>query len=310
MGRMPSDVLNHELSMVWQQIFTWASWAIVVAMLVLAVRMGVRQRTPFYVFACLAAAVAAFAEPLYDVAFDLWFYDVHDGAPGAMWSHFTAFGVVQPNWTHSGYVILYTSACLYAGRRLYLGGLGRRGLFLIWAVEIAASVVFEVIGTATVYTYYGPYELRIGNYPLVIGVLEGTQVVLFTVVAVQIWRHVSSGWGLAALFVAFPVTFFGANFGLGSPVIIALHLDESSFSSGIVWAATLLTIGLCAFAINGLSRFIPSPVIAGQDDKNPRSDGQPPTTGGRPDPAVDPTFSEGRQVATSPPEWARSGGTP
>jgi hypothetical protein len=263
---MPVDVLNHELNLVWQQVFTWASWAIVVGMLVLAVRMGVRQRTPFYVFACLAAAVAAFAEPLYDVAFDLWFYDVHNGAPGAMWSHFTAFGVVQPNWTHSGYVILYTSACLYAGRRLYTGRMGRRGLFAIWAAEIAASVVFEVIGTATVYSYYGPYELRLGNYPLVIGVLEGTQVVLFTVVAVQIWRRVSSAWGLSTLFVAFPMTFFAANFGLGAPIIIALHLDKGEFSSGIVWAATLLTMALCAVAINGISRFMPKPFGAPEPD--------------------------------------------
>jgi hypothetical protein len=254
-------VMQHELDLTWQLIFTWVSWAIVVVMLVIAVRMWVRQRTPFYVLACLAAGVAAFAEPLYDVAFDLWFYDFHNGEPGAMYSHFTAFGVVQPNWTHSGYIILYASACLYAGRRIYQGRLGRKGLFLVWVAEITASCVFEVIGTGTdVYTYYGPYELRIWNYPLVIGVLEGTQVVLFTVVAVLIWRRVATSWGLTSLFVTFPVTFFAANFGLGSPVIIALHLDEATLSRGLVWAATILTMALCAVAVNGVSKFLPKPI--------------------------------------------------
>jgi hypothetical protein len=270
MGRMPDDVINHELSLVWQQIFTWASWAIVAVMLAIAVTMWVRQRTPFYLIACLAAGVAAYAEPLYDVAFDLWFYDAHNGEPGAMWSHFTAFGVVQPNWSHSGYVILYASACLYAGRRIYQGRLGGKGLFVIWAAEIAASCVFEVIGTGTdVYTYYGPYELRIWNYPLVIGVLEGTQVVLFTIVAVHIWRRVESAWGLTSLFIVFPMTFFAANFGIGAPIIIALHLDGAEFSRGLVWAATFLTIAMCAAVVNGLTRFLPDPIGSGEPEVAP-----------------------------------------
>lgn len=270
MGRTPPEVMAHELSLLWQDIFTWASWAIVAVMLVIALRMCIRQRTAFYVLALVAAGVGAFAEPLYDVAFDLWFYDAHNGAPGAMFSHFTAFGVVQPNWSHSGYIILYASACLYVGRRMYEGRLSRKGLFLVWIAEIATSCVFEVIGTATdVYTYYGPYELRIVNYPLVIGVLEGTQVVLFTVLATQIRRRVSSGWGLTSLLAAFPITMFGANFGIGAPIIIALHLEESLFSSGIVWASTILTIALCAVAWHGATKFLPAEFSASESGRSP-----------------------------------------
>lgn len=262
MGSIPPEVRQHELDLAWQHVFTWVSWGIVAVMVVIAMRLWMRQGTPFYLLAVLAAGLAAFAEPLYDVAFDLWFYDAHsDGSAGAMYSHFTAFDTVQPNWTHSGYIILYATACFYAGRRIYQGRLGRRGLFLIWGAEILASCVFEVIGTGTnVYTYYGPHVLRIWNYPLVIGVLEGTQVVLFTVVAVLIWRRVKTAWGLTSLLVLFPVTFFGANFGLGSPVIIALHLEEAIFESGVVWAATILSMGLCAIAVNGISMFLPKPI--------------------------------------------------
>ncbi len=266
MGRVPAEVMRHDLDLLWQNIFTWLSWVIVVVMLVIAVRMGLRQRTPFYVIAILASAVAAFAEPLYDVAFDLWFYDAQNGEPGGGFMHFSAFGVVQPVWTHSGYVILYSMACLYAGRRIYEGRLGRRGLFLVWGLEVAASCVFEVIGTGTdVYTYYGPHVLRIWNYPLVIGVLEGTQVVLFTVVAVMIWRQVSTAWGLLSLFVVFPMTFFAANFGIGAPVIIAMHLDDGLATETVIWTATVFTMGLCAFVVYGLSRFLPqsSPEPAG-----------------------------------------------
>lgn len=258
MGRMPPEVLMGELNLAWQSIFTWLSWAIVVAMLLIAWRMGTRQRTPFYIFAVLAAGIGAYVEPLYDVAFDLWFYDVNNGVPGAMWSHFTAFGVVQPNWTHSGYMILYSTACLYAGRMLYEGRVTAPTLFLIWIAEITASCVFEVIGTGTgVYTYYGPYVLWIWNYPLVIGVLEGTQVILYTILAVHFWRRVSSPVGLLGLFAIFPMTMMGANLGLGGPIVIALHLSDAEFSEGIVWAATLSTIALCTLAVFGASKFMP-----------------------------------------------------
>ncbi|GAY15569.1 hypothetical protein [Mycobacterium sp. shizuoka-1] len=260
MGRMSDAVMQHPLNLLWQNIFMWASWLIVLAMLAVAVLMGLRQRTPFYVLTILAAGVAAFAEPLYDVAFDLWFYDAHDdGTPGAAFSHFSAFGVVQPIWTHSGYVILYAAASLYAGRLIYEGRLTHRGLFFVWGAEIAMSTVFEVIGTGTdVYTYYGPYVGRIWNYPVVIGVLEGTQTLLFTVVAVLLWRKVSTNWGLLSLFVVFPITFFGANFGIGAPVIIALHLDGGLSTDGLVAASTILSIALCAVVVYGLSRFLPT----------------------------------------------------
>lgn len=261
MGRMPEHVLMGELDLFWQNVFTWGSWSIVLVMLVIAWRMGVKQRTPFYVLAMLAAGVGAFIEPLYDVAFDLWFYDVHNGIAGAMYSHFTAFGIVQPNWSHSGYIILYATACLYAGRAIYEGRLSPNMLFLIWIAEITASCVFEVIGTGVgVYTYYGPYVLRIWNYPLVIGVLEGTQVVLYTVLAVQFWRRVSSPAGLAGLFLIFPITMIGANCGIGGPIVVALHLPEEQLSPAIIWAATLFTMALCALAVYGATKFLPTPL--------------------------------------------------
>lgn len=259
MGRMTTEVMTYDVSLLWQNIFTWLSWAIALAMIVVAIEMGRRQRTPFYLIACVAAGVAAYAEPLYDVAFDLWFYDAHNGQPGAGLMHFSAFGIPQPNWTHSGYIILYAGACLYAGKRVYEGRFNRKGLFALWGLEVLTSCVFEVIGTGTdVYTYYGPHVLRIWNYPIVIGILEGTQVVLFTVVAVLFWRKTSRWWELMSLFVVFPMTFFGANFGLGYPLIIAMHLDNELASATLVFAATLVSIVLCSIVIYGLTVFLPA----------------------------------------------------
>lgn len=111
-------------------------------------------------------------------------------------------------------------APLYAGWMMYQGRVTRKllFLFLFWLGEIAASCVFEMIGTGVdVFTYYGPYELRIWNYPLVIGVLEGTQTILFTVLAVNIWRRVKSGWSLFGLIPADPARASREPVGLGTP---------------------------------------------------------------------------------------------
>jgi len=260
MGRMPEEVVQHELDMAWQDVFTWASWGIAAAMLIIAVQLGLRHGSPFWVLVWVGVGISAFAEPLYDVAFDLWFYDAENGAPGASYSHFTAFGVVQPVWTHSGYIILYAGPAFYAGWRMFQGRLSRTWLFAIWGIEIATSCVFEVIGTGVnVYTYYGPYEMRIWNFPLAIGVLEGTQVVLFTVLAVGLWRRIKTGWGLTGLLAVHPITMYAANFGLGAPLIIALHLNEPDFSSELVWVATFLVYGLCTLAVFGASKFLPEP---------------------------------------------------
>jgi hypothetical protein len=261
MGRMPVQVMQHPLDLGWQDVFTWASWAIAIGMLVLAIEMGRRHRTSFFALAVISAGISAFAEPLYDVAFDLWFYDAHNGHLGAAYSHFTAFGIVQPIWTHSGYIILYAGPALYAGWRMYQGQVSRKFLFIIWGIEIASSCLFEMIGTGVnVFTYYGPFQMRIWHYPFVIGVLEGTQVVWFTVLSVNLWRRIKSGWGMSGLLAVHPVTMYAANFGLGAPVIIALHLSHPRFSSALVWIATFLTYGLCTLGVFGASKFLPGPI--------------------------------------------------
>ena len=135
-------------------------------------------------------------------------------------------------------------------------------LFMIWGAEILASCVFEGVGTAVnVYEYYGPYVLRLWNYPFVIGVLEGTQTILYTVLAVHLWQRATNWVGLLGLFVLFPVTMLGGNCGLGWPVIVALNLSPSEFSVGLVWVGTLISIALCALAVYGMTKVLPEPLV-------------------------------------------------
>src|SRR6202035_3753180 len=102
-------------------IMTDVSWGLTVALLAVAIWLGMCERTPFYALMVLAAGVGAFAEPLYDVAMMLYFYS----APG-MWTHFTAFNIPQPIWRHSGYVVLYAAPAIYIASQIGRGTMTRR----------------------------------------------------------------------------------------------------------------------------------------------------------------------------------------
>jgi hypothetical protein len=245
--------VHHELNLTMQAILTDVSWVLTAALLIVAIWLGVRERTPFYALMVLAAGVGAFAEPLYDVAMMLYFYST----PG-MWTHFTAFDIPQPIWTHSGYVVLYAAPAIYIARRIARGTMTRGVLFILAAITFVESAVFEIVGiNGGLYSYWGPHVFRIFQYPLVIGVLEAAQVICFAVAASQLRARSTATWQLLGLFVLFPFTFFGANFGLGWPTIIALHLEHTS--TPVIAAATVVSIGLAVVMIRMCASLIPRP---------------------------------------------------
>jgi len=243
--------VDHELNLTTQAVLTDLSWGLTAVLLVIAIRMGSRERTPFYALMVLGALIGAFAEPLYDVAMMLYFYST----PG-MWTHFTAFDIPQPIWTHSGYVVLYTAPAIYIARQIARGMMTRRTLFVWAGITLLESAAFEIIGiNGGLYSYWGPHVFRIFQYPLVIGVLEAAQVVCFAVSASQLRARCTGQWQLLGLFVLFPCTFFLANFGAGWPIIIAMHLAHTS--TPVVAAATVLSICLALVLVRAAASFLP-----------------------------------------------------
>lgn len=241
--------LDHPLNLTMQAVFTYGSWAITLVLLVVAVRMGRQQRSLFPVMALLAATYAALYEPLYDVGFQLLFY-----LPG-QWTVFTAYDTPQPPWTFSGYAILYGGPALFICERIRQG-MGSAGLLKAAGWTLLASCAFEMIGINTsVYEYYGAHALRLFNYPLVVGVLETAQVISFCMAATALRRHVGEGWGLLSLGLLFPFTFYGVNFGLGAPVLVAINMPE--VNPTLVQLASVFSILSAVGVIVGLSRLLP-----------------------------------------------------
>ncbi|MDT5389201.1 MAG: hypothetical protein QOE04_2842 [Mycobacterium sp.] len=249
--------VHHELNITTQAILTYGSWALTAVILVLAIRMGLRERTPFYALVVLAAMVGAFAEPLYDVAMMLYFYST-----AGMWTHFTAFDIPQPIWTHSGYVVLYAAPAIYITYQIARGTMTRNKLFVLAGITLLESAAFEMVGiNGGLYTYWGPHVFRILQYPLVIGVLEAAQVICFAVAAAQLRARCNGQWQLLILFVLFPFTFFGANFGAGWPTIIAVHLEHPS--TPLTAAATVLSIGFAVVLVRTAGSFLPQKSASG-----------------------------------------------
>ena len=251
--------VDHPLNLTTQAIFNYVSWPLTAILLIVAIRMGMKERTPFYPLIVIAAMVGAFAEPLYDVAMMLYFYSTE-----GMVTHFTAFDIPQPIWTHSGYAVLYAAAAIVITRAIWRGTVTRGKLFAFAGMELAMSCAFEMFGiNAGAYSYWGPHVLRIFNYPLVIGVLEAAQVICFSVLASQLRTRSTANWQLLGLIALFPFTFFGANFGAGWPMIISLHMEHTS--TAWVMVGTLASIGLAAVLVAGAAGLLPKRSAGGAE---------------------------------------------
>jgi hypothetical protein len=96
---------------------------------------------------------------------------------------------------------------------------------------------------------------RIFQYPLVIGVLEAAQVICFAVASSQLRARCTGQWQLLGLFVLFPCTFFGANFGAGWPTIIAVHLEHTR--TAVTAVATVISICFAAVLVWAAGSFLP-----------------------------------------------------
>ena len=266
-GLTPPEVMHHPLNHTGQAVLTYVSWALTVVLLAVAVRMSRKEGTAIYPVMVLAAMVAAFAEPLYDVMFSLWFY-----TDGKMDHTFTAFGIPQPVWAHSGYAILYALPAMYVVRAAWNGTLTPQKVWAFAGLEVVESCVFEMIGVNIgTYTYWGPHAFRILDYPLVIPVLEAGQTIAFAMIASQLRHRATSPWQLLGLFWVFPVTMLGVNFGAGFTTILAIHLDHPHL--WLTRVAAVVTIASVAVVVRLAAGAIPPPGGRGTTEAYPSEAG-------------------------------------
>jgi hypothetical protein len=239
---------DQPVNLVMQDVMNYASYVLTFVLLLFTLRMGRKERTSFYTVLLLAVFFGAFCEPIYDVGMMLLFY-----TPGII-SHFTAFNIPQPLWTHSGYAVLYAFPAILICSQIYRGTLTRPKLFAFAGLELGLSCGFEMIGIHFgTYSYWGPHVFRVANYPIVIGILEAAQTICFSVAAAHLRHRTDGHFPLLGLFVLFPMTMLGVNLGVGAGTVITIHMENTT--PLIVTVGTLISI---AFALVVLAAAIPS----------------------------------------------------
>lgn len=241
---------DHPLNLVMQDVMNYASYGLTLVLLLATIRMDRKEGTPFYTLLLLAVFFGAFCEPIYDVGMMLLFY-----VPGII-SHFTAFNIPQPLWTHSGYAILYAFPAIMICNRIYKGTLTRTALFGFAGLELGLSCVFEILGiNFGTYTYWGPHVFRVIDYPIVIGILEAAQTICFSIAAANLRHRTQGTLPLLGLFVLFPITMIGVNLGLGAGTVVTIHMENTTPT--LVTIGTLVSILFAFVAIRGASAVIP-----------------------------------------------------
>ena len=241
---------DHPLNLVMQDVMNYASYGLTIVLLLATIRMGRSEKTPFYTLLLLAVFMGAFCEPIYDVGQMLLFY-----VPGII-SHFTAFTIPQPLWTHSGYAVLYAFPSILMCRKMYAGSLTPSALFAFAGFELLLSCAFEILGIHFgTYAYWGPHVFRLFNYPIVIGILEAAQTVCFSVAAAHLRYRAKGNLPLLGLFVLFPVTMIGINLGIGAGTVVTIHMEHTT--SLIVGIGTVFSICCSLLAIRGAAAVIP-----------------------------------------------------
>jgi hypothetical protein len=248
---------DQPVNLVMQDIMNYASYGLTLVLLLVTLRMDLKERTPFYTLLLLAVFAGAFCEPIYDVGMMLLFY-----TPGII-SHFTAFNIPQPLWTHSGYAVLYAFPAILICRQIYSGTLTCRKLFAFAGLELVLSCAFEMLGIHFgTYRYWGPHVLRVADYPVVIGVLEAAQTIVFGVAAAHLRHRAVGKQALLGLFVLFPITMIGINLGVGAGTVVTIHLDNTT--PLIVTLGTLLSMAMAIVVVRGAAAALPPAGLASQ----------------------------------------------
>jgi hypothetical protein len=242
MRGIPVPPYHLELNTAMQTVATVVLWAGTIALLVYAYRLARQERSPFPLLLVLAVATGSLIEPLYDIAYHLFWLD-----NGRQWTLFTAFGLPQPVWVMPAYVMVFGLPALLLYRRLMAGA--ALSVVFTWAFVLSCTTaVFEIIAVnVDLYTYYGKAPVGVFGYPLWIGFMEGVQIATYAVVTAVLRHRVTLPVHGLALFLLFPANFAWATLGAGFPTLMAINTPDPS--TLVMWLSVPISVALAATSL-------------------------------------------------------------
>jgi hypothetical protein len=242
MRDLPVPPYDLALNTTMQTVATVVLWGGTIVLLAYAYRLARQERSLFPLLLVLAVAAGSVIEPLYDIAYHLFWLD-----NGQQWTLFTAFGLPQPVWVMPAYVMVFGLPALLLYRRL-MAGAPVALAFTFGLVLSVTTAVFEIIAiNIDLYTYYGEAPVRLFGYPLWIGLMEGGQIASFAVLA-AVLRHRSTRpihW--LALFVLFPANFAWDTLGAGVFTLMVINTPDPS--TLVMWLSVPISVAFSATSL-------------------------------------------------------------
>jgi hypothetical protein len=231
-----------DLNTAMQTVATAVLWGGTILLLLYAFKMSREERSPFPVLLVVSVAVGSLIEPLYDIAYHLYWLD-----DGEQWTLFTSFGLPQPVWVMPAYVMVFGLPALVLYRRL-VRGTTLKFIFAFAALTAFTTTAFEIAAiNLDLYKYYGEQPMNVAGYPLHIGFMEAAQITGFAVLAALLKLRATRHLHYLALFVIFPANFAFDTLGAGFPTIIAINTPDPS--TAVMWLTVPVSIGLAATAL-------------------------------------------------------------
>jgi hypothetical protein len=234
-----------------QWIMAVGTCLVLVAAVILTVRLARRLGSVWPIVILASAGLASLCEPLYDNAFNLWFYD----GPKT-WALYRAFGGnPQPFWVPVTYVWVYGAQALWVWNRLSRGASRQditKLIVTLWAVFTGFELVGINLGT---YTYYGQHPFRLADFPVWLSLANVAIVVL---VGIAVWKlqPLLSGLRQASLLVVVPAMFCLVSFGTSFPTLVVISHTNSS--PALMWAAGAFSMLLGVMIISLATLAVPA----------------------------------------------------
>jgi hypothetical protein len=247
-------------------------WALSIALLVQAVRIYRRDGSPLAVLLWFAIAVGSLIEPLYDIAYHLFWHVYDDAGQDAQWTLFTAFDLPQPVWVMPAYIVVFAGPVIFMYEGLAKQASMSR-IFRFAGITAFTTWFFETLMiNLNLYSYWGNQPTNLLDYPVWISFMEAAQITGFAILVALLARRATKKIHLTAVFVLFPANFAFTTLGAGFPAIIAINSSPDA-SQLLLWPAAFASVGLAAATLWWTGRLL-------IHDQETAAAAAPTTTGG------------------------------
>jgi hypothetical protein len=242
MRDFPVPPYDLALNTAMQTVATVVLWGGTIALLAYAYRLARQERSLFPLLLVLAVATGSLIEPLYDIAYHLFWLD-----NGRQWTLFTAFGLPQPVWVMPAYVMVFALPALLLYRRLMAGDPVSIALKFGLALSFTTAMFETIAVNVDLYTYYGKAPVALFGYPLWIGFMEGGQIASFAVLAAVLRQRATRPVHGLGLFVLFPANFAWTTLGAGFLTLMAINTPHPS--TFVMWLTAPISVAFSATSL-------------------------------------------------------------